>query len=112
MDKKLFFQRDLKKRTFSFIFDIDIFGDLRKTTIFQIDLEKKCMDKKRLIQNFLKKNIVFLDFRRYRGKKQFFKVITTKRLFSGNIDIIGHMDKKLFFQRDLKKSTFSLNNCY
>ena len=59
---------------------------------------------------------IFLEFwyfRRYRKstwqqKEHFLPRNGQKRLLL-NVDIFRHMDKKLFFQRDLKKSSFFLN---
>ena len=51
-------------------------------------------------------NVYFLNDLK---KMLFFSKSVTNHHFSGNVDIFGHIYQFLFFQRDLKQSTFSLD---
>ena len=58
---------------------------------------------KRFFEEFSKKcnfprKFEMLKFKDIMTKNNFFKIISRKRPFSRNVDIFGHIDKKLFFK--------------
>ena len=80
MDKKLFFQNDLKERTSQR--NVDIHDDMDHNDFFQI----------------ISKNVVFVDILIFSyihmGKKRFLKVISNQRALSRKVDIFEHIAKK------------------